>query len=304
MRSNEGAGGVTTPGERDLGYTETACALAHERFDGWGQPVRVAEISGPLDGDRARRVLTGLRARHPLLRARLIAHEGGYRFWLDDPPIVLRVGERPAASSYRAIEEAEQADPIDPAGPLWRVTLLLDRVPGRLRHVLVYTSHHAVSDGLAACMFVDEFLRGCAAEVEGQGEPTSRPLPPAIEQELAGAPSWAQYTAGLQAAAAGRPALDPWPYAESAPIEARVPRVVPFSLGAADLRRRARAEGVSLNAALAAALLRSAAALAGGRLATMLSTSVNLRPRVRAPACARGRRLLYDQRAHRSSCDR
>jgi hypothetical protein len=271
--------------QRELGYTEAACALAHERFAGWGQPVRAAEFTGPLSAEIVLRVLCEMQARHPLLRARLVGHDAGYRFVIDSPPLAVRVLARPDSPSYHAFEEAEHVAPIDPAGPLWRATVLLDGVPERGHHVLIYSSHHAISDGLSACRFVEEFLRDCAAAADGVAiEDSPRPLPPAIEQRLPRSPTWAEYAATLQQAATGRPAMDPWPYAEVSPVDARIPRVVPFAaIAVGPLRTRAAQAGVSVNAALAAAMLQTAAVLAGGRLATTFTTSVNLRSRVVPP---------------------
>lgn len=280
---------------RRLGYIETLCALGHDHLHGAAQGVSTATVTGPLTRPLVAAALACVQARHPLLRARLVGDGDGHAFVVANPapPIQLVVRPRVDADEWRAVEAHEYAAPVDPAVALWRVTVLLD--PAGSDHTVIVVFHHAIADGVARLLFHDDLLRACAALTPNDAAfdmaatlpaVTARPLPPPIESSLQGATSWAAFQAAIAADAADRPTPDPWPYARAVPVAARAPQMLLRALEPpvlAALHARTRAAGTTVNAALAAAMLRTAARLAGGRLTTSLATSINLRAHADPP---------------------
>jgi hypothetical protein len=279
---------------RPLGYIETLCALGHDGLHGAAQGVFVAEIDGPLTPELAIAVFVGIQASHPLLRARLERDADGYAFNLDPPapPVQFMARPRDGALAWDVAEAETQAPPVDARVALWRATLLHD--PDQ-RHLLVFSFHHAIADGLAGVAIIEEFLAGCAAALAHAEAPLPRwPLAPPIEERLIPRTRWADFSAAMQAQVTRQPELPPWPYAAPAPVAARLPRRLHHELTAPELEalaRRAAAEGTTLTGAFAAAMLFAAAEVAG-HAATSITTSVNLRgyaapePRVDDVGCS------------------
>lgn len=123
----------------------------------------VARVTGPLTEAAVRAALPALRARHPHLRARIVA-EG--RALTDDgvPPLTLRVvdGGEPAAFAEleREINEPVVSDP----GPLARFTLVTG-APGE-SHLLL-TLHHVVGDGMSGAFIVRDLVDAASRAIGG-----------------------------------------------------------------------------------------------------------------------------------------
>ncbi len=120
--------------------------------------------------------------------------------------------------------------------------------------------HHALLDARAAVLLLDELLRRMAGEILPEEPlPLEPPQHRALEFKASTPPEQAE--------------LQPWPLDELAPLESASPWLLQRSWGpVAPLLDRCRAEGVTINAALSAALLRASPPGQG------LETAVDLRP--------------------------
>jgi NRPS condensation-like uncharacterized protein len=127
----------------------------------------VADVAGPLDGERLERAAARIQALHPLLRVRLDV-EGGmlarsYRFRETDAPPEVRALSAEALTAEGLLHEveAELARPFDVSrGPLFRLGVVRSAPD---RHRLVLTMHHMIADGASAAIVLRDLLLACAA---------------------------------------------------------------------------------------------------------------------------------------------
>ncbi|MCW6011278.1 non-ribosomal peptide synthetase, partial [Micromonospora sp. CPCC 205371] len=105
---------------------------------------------GPVDVERLRVALSGVVARHEVLRTRLVVGDDGVAVQVIDPPraVELPVVDVSAGGDAQAVLVGEAARPFDLAeGPLLRAVLV--RLSAR-RHVLSLVLHHVVADEWSA----------------------------------------------------------------------------------------------------------------------------------------------------------
>lgn len=281
----------------ELGYWPTVQTLYHQGWGGSGTLVQVLRVDGPLGADLLAEALAGLCRRHPLLRARIVETPHGFGYAVEPPgrtmpPLTLagagssgapRAGDGDDGGLWLAERELAQGVGDGP-GPPWRVTLAAG--PEHGRHTLAMTFHHALADARAAASLSLELLERCAALVRGESPPGPEPLPllPPVERAVLrlSPTTWpedgedaASETEAAPAAAAGS-----WACEGQAPLAERRTRLLdlPFPPGLwPALRAACREEGVTVQAAAMAALLRAAAPAcrAAGRLP--LAWAVDLR---------------------------
>lgn len=168
--------------ERAIGTIESSFLLLHDHFGGSYTGAAAVKIGGAIDRDVASRSLRAVVARHPLLRARLVDHDGTPHLAVDasgDP--VVRFDEWPAEEWHDVLKDAV-APFTDRGRPLWRSVFLSNAA--RDRHLLVVAAHHAIGDALSLTYLVKSFLVECARILRGDasaGEEQSPPLLPSIE---------------------------------------------------------------------------------------------------------------------------
>ncbi|WP_239166995.1 non-ribosomal peptide synthetase [Actinoplanes italicus] len=124
-------------------------------------------FDGPLDVEALTAALTGLVARHEVLRTRLVPGPDGRPVQVIDPPRPFPLVTMDMTEAF-----AGARTPFDLAeGPLVRATLLR---AGEDRHVLALVLHHAVFDGWSSGIL----LRELAALYEAHRDGRPDPLPP------------------------------------------------------------------------------------------------------------------------------
>lgn len=238
--------------------------------------VASARLEGPLAAEDLRRALDAAQRRHPLLGARIALREHGPVFTAGAGPIPLRVEPLgPGEAWMRAMEEELHA-PFSDDGPLARGTLL----QGADSHVLLVAFHHAIGDGFAAWSLLTDLVRVASGQ-----HAALPPLPPL--------PGMAQM---LPARDFGLPMPPPaapparLPQDDDVTPGERRTRLLQRHIEAEQLEAlaaRARAEGTTVQGALAAAMLQAAALEAGGKRATLgLNSPLNLRDRLTQPVGA------------------
>ena len=217
---------------RPLGAFEELFCLFDQHFPTNG--ALAAQITGHTTVQQWRDALDVVQQRHPLLSACIdtafnrvphFRHVRGQR-------IPLRVITSPNARWQREIAE-EVNEPFTPdQAPLFRAALLHQET----HCIFILSSHHAVCDGSSRIFL----LRDTLLALSGQ---TLAALPLAPSREtLFGAQQRTSTEHGLPSFAAQRPLL---PYVEGI-------KLAPEQTAA--LQRRARGEGVTIHAAISAAL--------------------------------------------------
>lgn len=225
----------------------------------------VLQVSGETTPARWKTALADLRARHPLLRARIGLNSEGQPVFQEagDGTIPLRVISRELPHAWERTVSEELMKPfLNECSSLVRAVLL----HSWSFSTLVFTAHHSVADGMSVAYLMRDLLLAM------EGQPLSPlPLPPAQETIAA---RW-----GIDAkvpAAAGEKAskLD---------RGKGVPHISSLRLSSqlsSDLRRVARSNGTTVHGAIVAALV-----LAGRRLLkawqhrpVRVVSPVNLRP--------------------------
>lgn len=269
---------------RPLGALEYVIAIADR-----AAPINfvmVADLRGPLDGDRLAAGLAAMQRRHPLLGMALAPHRRRLAFVEGAPPIPLTVLDAPPeAVADRCAEESTTRLPED-TGPLLRATWLCH---GGERSTLLLTFHHAIGDGTAGALLLRDLLQAL------DGEAPRDPLPAAIEDHLPPATvGWRGVAAhfgflrrvfarlwrlrglpGFRVAGAPRAPLG------ARRVAVRRRDVAPARVAA--WAAAAKREGTTLHGALGAALLQSAFAVSDRRPVLGLGSPVNLRDRLAPP---------------------
>lgn len=215
----------------------------------------VVHGQGAPDPEGLRRAAADAQRRHPLLRARFAEAPGGPCFAFDAAPLGVRALPGAVAEAWGAAAEAELREPFPPQGPLVRLSLLRDRGPW----ALLMAFDHAVADGRGMFRLARELLAGQAGAAPGPVLPAPPPLGDLLPPR-AGDPRLRRRALRGALGQAARRALEPrTALAEgpAAPAEKRTRAVhlrVP-SQALDGLVARCRAEGATMQAALAAALL-------------------------------------------------
>uniref|UniRef100_UPI00366DD20C condensation domain-containing protein n=1 Tax=Plantactinospora solaniradicis TaxID=1723736 RepID=UPI00366DD20C len=145
----------------------------------YNMPMPV-HLAGELDVAALAVALTGLVARHEVLRTRLVADADGVPWQVVDPPasfdlpLIDLSGEDDPVAAVEVWREADAVVPFDlAAGPLFRATLL--RL-GADEHVLALAMHHVVADEWSAGILRRELDALYAAARDG-GQPALPVLP-------------------------------------------------------------------------------------------------------------------------------
>jgi hypothetical protein len=133
-------------------------------------------IEGPLKLEALSAVLNEIIRRHEVLRTTFMTRAGGPEQvihpcqWVELPLVTLEaLSETGQAEEVKRLASAEAQSPFDLSiGPLMRVTLL--RL-GPMRHVLLYTMHHIVSDGWSMGVLAQECVRLYEAHSHSQPSP-------------------------------------------------------------------------------------------------------------------------------------
>ncbi|MBN9743451.1 hypothetical protein DMP23_20595 [Amycolatopsis sp. A1MSW2902] len=237
------AAGMTA--ERPAGLFEVVFLATHTELFGSTQSVMAAELDAPLP---AATLVDGLRVlsrRQPMLRARLAGEPPDWRFVFDRTFDDVEVGTVSADTGWLAeIFAAECDNVLDlTRGPLWRV-LLVDGGQGVV--AVVVTFAHAIVDGVSAIAFIRQL-------VDSVAEAESHPVRPPLEDLVPVVPATAEPP----------PAPAPtgeWPFVEEVELTLRRTNVV---LGRIEestvdlMRRRCRAENVTVDALFVTATLRA-----------------------------------------------
>jgi hypothetical protein len=226
-------------------------------------------VRGDLPADVLRRGLDAVQARHPFLRLAIADDDGLDPRWVPTGrPIPLRHVRREHDDQWvREINERELVDRVDPAvGPLARAVVISgdDDV-----HDLLVVVPHIIADGTTVITLARQWLELAAA---GGPVESSRELPPPDELRPArhtgeeGAARLAEQTARDEELMArtkpGR--VEP---STRVPLDGRRSRLVHRELTGEQLdavARAAREHGTTVHGAITAALVRAAAADAGG----------------------------------------
>jgi amino acid adenylation domain-containing protein len=128
-----------------------------------------ARLSGDLDVGALRRALSGLVARHELLRSWVGVSGGVPHLVVGDAVVVgeaeLPVLDEPAGGVAQVVGELAGRGFDLGGGPLWRAVLVR---AGDGVHVLVAVLHHLVTDGWSAAILLRDLGVLYAAEVSGQ----------------------------------------------------------------------------------------------------------------------------------------
>src|SRR5438477_7382120 len=129
-------------------------------------------LRGPLDTAVLADALNDLAARHEVLRTRFVVDEDGDPLQLIDPeaglelPLVELDGSSPKEAQAQQLLAEEAVTPFDlERGPLFRARLL------RLEpeeHLLSFTAHHIVCDGVSVDIVVQELTASYAARLRGE----------------------------------------------------------------------------------------------------------------------------------------
>ena len=126
----------------------------------------IARFEGPLDPASFRAALEAVRARHPLLRARIVTRDNDTPWFAEtDAPMTLTFVREVPEAAFRVLER-EVVTPFDAeTGPLIRGVVLEHGVDD---NTLVLTFHHAIADGRSATFLLRDLLRSLAQEATGR----------------------------------------------------------------------------------------------------------------------------------------
>lgn len=252
---------------RRLGYFESAAAFSNDRtIFNFVSVLRLKNAPLPEILDRALKLL---QERHPSLQVKISPQNGGYQFAETDvPQIALQTHPRADAQSWVAVAEEALNTRLDwRRGPLLAVTYVYASTSETSE--VVFNFHHAIIDAQSAVAFFDEFLQLCARLMTGEAVTVGEEgtFPAAVEGHF---PPGFRGT-GLKVRTAGfvlRTLLGEMSFmlqrrkGRQAPIHDPSPcRILTLRLDRQQtqaLERRVRAERVTLNSALQAAMLRAA----------------------------------------------
>ncbi|WNV85395.1 phthiocerol/phthiodiolone dimycocerosyl transferase family protein [Umezawaea sp. Da 62-37] len=230
--------------------------------------VSRTRVRGELSAEALRRGLDALQARHPLLRLAIEDDDGLDPRWVPtDRPIPLRHVRREHDDQWiREVDERELLDRVDPAvGPLARAVVIGD---GDVHDLLVVVPH-IIADGTTVLALARQWLELAAGDepVESSRElPPPDALRPARHTGEEGAARLAEQTArDEELMARTRPGrVEP---TTRVPLGERRSRLLHRELTGEQLdalARAAREHGTTVHGAITAALVRAAAADAGG----------------------------------------
>ncbi|MBX9399672.1 non-ribosomal peptide synthetase, partial [Lysobacter sp. BMK333-48F3] len=210
---------IDRDGALPLSWGQRRLWFLHRLDGGAGDAYRICaalRLLGPLRSEALQAALSGVMARHEILRSRIRDRDG-------EPELTI------AAPADFALARSDLADAADAeresrlqalCGEEAGLPFDLQREPpvrarlirlGEEDHVLVLTQHHIVSDGWSVGILVREVAALYAAQLEGRPDP----LPPLALQY----PDFAAWERGRQQGAAFETALSAWKQAlDGAPL--------------------------------------------------------------------------------------
>ncbi|MFI2205551.1 amino acid adenylation domain-containing protein [Streptomyces sp. NPDC020192] len=164
--------GVQVPLSRDQERTWFVDQISSHPSD-YLIPLRL-RLAGPLDVAALRRALTGLVARHEVLRTCVVAR-GETPAGLVRPPeaFVLRETDAADPAALDALLAEEATAPIDLATELPLRALLVRSAPED--HTFALTVHHVAADDWSLAVLYDELAADYAAFTAGQPSPLAAP---------------------------------------------------------------------------------------------------------------------------------
>lgn len=247
--------------------------------------VDMAELDCQFAGDDLAAALRRVQAAHRLLSVgvALVDGELGYVASNNEIPLTTR---RVRREQVAEVIDAEMDRSFDlDSSPLVRATyLLLDDEPGS---VLLVATHHVISDGLASLGLVRQLLRVLAGEDPG---PVDTAVPIAIHERFPAA--IASPRAAVEVLRTIRDErkgvqIDDFPFhnRHSGVRRSRFHQLAVREQGVADLAKRAKAVGATVNGVIAAAVLEAIAALYDepADRVILLSTPAELRSMAEPP---------------------
>jgi hypothetical protein len=269
---------------RRLGFAEVRMHLMHQLLHATTQGAAVLRLRGPLRAEAFRSALAGLMQKHEILQAEIERIEDALWFckrgsFMPLPFLALR---REDDEHWRRVLEQENSRPLCQDTGWWRIILLVSPEGAAPAHELILLAHHAIIDGAATCTLFDQLLSEAAAAsaVNGNGH-DYRPLAPCAEDLCSHGLSWEEFEARQAAMARGSDRVELVRYARRAPFDARVTRVLPFSLSlqtSEQLLERSRNARVSLNSYVSAIFLSAVKLASPDRSRFVLATALSLRP--------------------------
>jgi hypothetical protein len=217
---------------RPLGAFEELFCLFDQCFPTNG--ALAAQIIGRTTVQRWRDALNAVQQRHPLLSARIDTTFNRVPHFrrVTGQRIPLRVTTSPDAQWQREIAEEVNAPFTPDQAPLFRAVLLYQKT----HCIFILSSHHAVCDGSSRIFLLRDMLLALSGHAL-----ESLPLAPSREI-LFGAQQRTSTESGLPSFAARRPVV---PHVEGIKLALEE---------TAELQRRAREEGVTIHAAISAAV--------------------------------------------------
>ena len=152
---------------------------------------------------------------------------------------------------------------------------------------IVLSVHHIISDGLSVCCLMEELVAVAADFLSGRTPDRSTlPLFPPVDELLDPATNWEEWKSREEKEQAGQAPHTTLKHEEEAPIEQRRSKCVFRSLEPKhleNLRDTCHQKGLSVHAAVSAALLLAIQQHEGMEIDAMLGTAVDLRKRCNPP---------------------
>ncbi|MEQ9366983.1 MAG: condensation domain-containing protein, partial [Leptospirales bacterium] len=266
--------------ERALSPNEAEFEFYNQNLNGSLQMQLCLRISGPLSYEILQRALRLLQSEHRLLQARIAGSNGdGLHYEVDDAlEIPIRLVPRESggdqARQWRDVIQEELNSALDTGSGLMRVAYIPAGEGADSLHDVIIKAHHGIMDAASMMHVYGRLLEYCGMLAEGQnpGQPrTPRSIsPPTTELlPLRGlALRWRLFrfmTYMMWSMITKKP--KPMPIVDFAPVDQQQSSFVDVRLPAGLLARlveRARNEGSSVTAALAAAMLRGTRRLMAG----------------------------------------
>lgn len=244
---------------RSLGFWETVRQNTHLKKFGTSFIGVIVQVKGPLTENLVRQATKLLFNQQPLLRARIEKNSNSYYFKLDREfsDIPFKTIARASSVHHREVIEQELSIPPVTDQYLWRIIFLQGK---KNEHEVLLFFHHAIADGISITFLIKDLLDYCHKLVSGQElSSLSLPLIPCVEKMLAKKLSWEEYVQNLSNYQF-IPQVENWHYSSSKPLGERITRVLYREMDAAQIKylhECCRRENVTINSALAAALLLS-----------------------------------------------
>ncbi len=293
---------MTTGQSRPLGFTETAFAVLHEATG--SHVIRLAVyMAGVVNAATVAEAMEQIVARHPMLRAQLVAGRRGYRLvsspYAEPAFDVLYARDGHTVDSVIAEREALT---FPPGGPLYRVVFILDA--DRPRATFVWFSHHTISDGLSIdmltaeiCALIDEIASGRKVESVRRED-----LPGPLEMRVGGSRRRLGFVRNILQDARERIGAARLPYEERGAVAERRSHHLFMVFSPEEttrLKRRASHAEVGLSELLSAAMLKATVANhCPGRKTARVPLFVPVDCRGSMPGGARPNRKVFAMATH------